>query len=194
MSSTLQARAHHPDAVLVAGATDLGIGVNEGKLTSNRWIDLNRVLELRAIEQDDGDLVIGAAVPLQEAFDAMVPLWPCVAQLRDRFAGWPVRQSGTMGGNIANGSPIGDSMPMLIALGARITLSSWSNGLIQSRQMPLEDFYVAYRQTQLRADEVLNHIRHHLPTINAAQMLDGHFPRTEAIDADLVLHRSQLGC
>jgi xanthine dehydrogenase small subunit len=80
---------------------------------------------------------------------------PVIAPFGARFAGWPVRQSGTLGGNVANGSPIGDSMPLLIALGAQVVLMAWRQGRVVHRHVPLDQFYTGYRQSLLAADEVL---------------------------------------
>ena len=79
---------------------------------------------------------------------------PQLQSFARRFAGLTVRNAGTLGGNVANGSPIGDSMPLLIALGAHLVLAS-ARGY---REMPLEDFYLAYRKTALRTDEIVGWI------------------------------------
>jgi xanthine dehydrogenase small subunit len=78
-----------------------------------------------------------------------------IAPFGERFAGWPVRQSGTLGGNVANGSPIGDSMPLLLALGAQVVLMAWRQGRAVHRHVPLDQFYTGYRQSLLAPDEVL---------------------------------------
>ncbi|MBY0466825.1 MAG: FAD binding domain-containing protein, partial [Burkholderiales bacterium] len=114
-------------------------------------------------------LSIGAAVTLTDAFDALVATRPALATFTSRFAGLPVRNAGTLGGNVANGSPIGDSMPLLLALGAHVRLMQWGAGAtdsavpadgtaLQSRTLPLDQFYTGYRQTALAPAEVLTHI------------------------------------
>ena len=150
----LQLRTAHPEAQLVAGCTDVGLWINKLHLHFESVIDVTRVSELRCIEQHDGALRIGAAVPLEDAFAALVKLWPQLRSFAERFAGLPVRNSGTLGGNVANGSPIGDTMPLLIALRAQLVLVS----LRGERKVPLEDFYTAYRKNVLAADEVLGWI------------------------------------
>src|SRR5690606_6769351 len=117
--------------------------------------DLTRVEELRRIERDAQYVAIGAAATLTEAFAALVQDRPQLARFAQRFAGLPVRNSGTLGGNVANGSPIGDSMPLLIALGAQIVLLS-ARG---HRELPLEDFYTGYRKNVLAPDEVVGWIK-----------------------------------
>jgi hypothetical protein len=116
----LRLRNSHPAAQLVAGCTDVGLWVNKGHRRLPQVLDLSRVAELRRVEIYPHHLAIGAAVPLTEAFAALVADRPQLQAFAQRFAGLPVRNSGTLGGNVANGSPIGDSMPLLIALGANL--------------------------------------------------------------------------
>ncbi len=156
----LTLRAAHPEALLAAGTTDIGLWLTKQLQRRTQIIDLTRVAELRRLERTADALVIGAAVPLSEAFAAIAAERPSLTAFFDRFAGLPVRESGTLGGNVANGSPIGDSMPLLIALGATLTLTS-THG---ERTLPIEDFYLAYRKTALAPDEVLRAITVPHPT------------------------------
>jgi xanthine dehydrogenase small subunit len=103
------------------------------------------------VQHDAQHVTIGAAVNLTDAFAALVAQWPQLHSFATRFAGLPVRNSGTLGGNVANGSPIGDSMPLLIALRARVVLASVRG----ERDMPLEDLYTGYRQNVMAPDELL---------------------------------------
>ena len=151
LAELLQWRAQCPDALLAAGTTDIGLWITKQLQRRPQIIDVTRVAELRRLERSADALSIGAAVPLNDAFAAMAAERPALAPFFDRFAGLPVRESGTLGGNVANGSPIGDSMPLLIALGATLTLASMRG----ERRLPIEDFYLAYRQTALAPDEVL---------------------------------------
>lgn len=155
LRSLLAARATHPDAQLVAGCTDVGLWVNKQHMQFARVIDVTRVAELRRIEDYPHHIAIGAAVTLSDAFAALVAGRPQLDSFARRFAGLPVRNSGTLGGNVANGSPIGDSMPLLIALGANVVLMS-EHG---HRELPLEALYTGYRQNIMRADEVLAWIK-----------------------------------
>jgi len=159
LAALLAARAAQPNAQLVAGCTDVGLWVTKLHKQFDSVIDVSRVAELRRIEQHGGDLVIGAAATLQDAFDALLKSWPELKTFAARFAGLPVRNSGTLGGNIANGSPIGDSMPLLMALKSRLVLASVRG----EREMPLEDFYTGYRQNLLATDEVVAFIKVPLP-------------------------------
>ena len=145
------ARVAHPQAQIVAGCTDVGLWVTKMHKHFDRVIDVTQVAELRQTVHHADHLQIGAAVTLHDAFTALVASRPQLHSFASRFAGLPVRNSGTLGGNVANGSPIGDSMPLLIALGATVVLASQRG----ERELPLENLYTGYRQNVMAADEVL---------------------------------------
>lgn len=155
LQALLKLRAEYPDAQLIAGATDVGIWVKQGQHRLARIIDLHRVRELREVQITASHLCLGAAVSLQDAFGEISKERPKVKAFAARFAGWPVRQSGTLGGNIANASPIGDSMPLLLALDATVVVQAWRNDKLESREVALSEFYVSYKKTVMSADEVL---------------------------------------
>jgi xanthine dehydrogenase small subunit len=159
LDQLLRLRERHPQAQVVAGCTDVGLWVTKGHQEFAQVLDLSRVAELRRVRTLGAVMRIGAAVTLQEAYGALCQRWPQLEPFAARFAGLPVRNSGTLGGNVANGSPIGDSMPLLIALGARVVLASVRG----ERQMPVEDFYSGYRKNKLAADELLAYIDVPLP-------------------------------
>lgn len=148
----LAARAAHPQAQVVAGATDVGLWVTKQHRQFSQVLDVTRAAELRRIDDTPKHIAIGAAVTLTEAFARLTAQWPSLAEFAHRFAGLPVRNSGTLGGNVANGSPIGDSMPLLIALRAQVVLASQARG---ERALPLEALYTGYRQNVMAADELL---------------------------------------
>jgi xanthine dehydrogenase small subunit len=159
LPALLQARAKHPQAQLVAGCTDVGLWVTKMHMDFPQVLDVTRVAELRRVEDYPHHIAIGAAVTLSDAFAALVADRPQLASFAHRFAGMPVRNSGTLGGNLANGSPIGDSMPLLIALGAHVVLMRWHKGKVAHREMPLEALYVGYRKNVMAPDEVLAWIK-----------------------------------
>ena len=159
LPALLQARAKQPGAQLVAGCTDVGLWVTKMHMDFPRVLDVTRVAELRRVEDYPHHIAIGAAVTLTDAFAALVADRPQLANFAHRFAGMPVRNSGTLGGNVANGSPIGDSMPLLIALGANVVLMRWSKGKIAHREIPLEALYISYRKNVMAPDEVLAWIK-----------------------------------
>lgn len=155
LDALLAARAARPQAQLVAGCTDVGLWVNKLHMNFAQVLDVTRVAELKTIEAQDSHTVIGAAVSLNDAFAALEADRPQLHVFFSRFAGLPVRHAGTLGGNVANGSPIGDSMPLLIALRASVVLLS----LRGQRELPLEAFYTGYRKNVMATDEVLAFIR-----------------------------------
>jgi xanthine dehydrogenase small subunit len=136
---------------VVAGCTDVGLWVTKQHRQFGQVLDVTRARELRRVEPYEHHVAIGAAVSLTDAFAALVQERPQLKTFANRFAGLPVRNAGTLGGNIANGSPIGDSMPLLIALGAHVVLMSQRG----HRQLPLEDFYTGYRKNVLAPDELV---------------------------------------
>jgi xanthine dehydrogenase small subunit len=152
-------RAEFPQAYLLAGSTDVGLWVTKGLRDLPHILYLGQVEELRAMRESGGFLEIGAGVSLEEAYNAICARYPQLSELRQRFASLPIRQAGTLGGNVANGSPIGDSMPWLIAAGARVVLRSQAG----ARELALEDFYLGYQKKDLRADEVVAALRLPLP-------------------------------
>lgn len=132
----------HPNAWILSGGTDIGLWINKALQTNSVIVYTGEIATLNAMTEREGDLLIGAAVSLEDAFRAMNRRYPELAHLWTRFASWPIRASGTLGGNVANGSPIGDSMPVLIALGASVVLRK---GAAQ-RTIPLEALYVDYKK------------------------------------------------
>jgi xanthine dehydrogenase small subunit len=159
LATLLSARAAHPDAQIVAGCTDVGLWVNKQHKQFATVLDVSRVQELRRIEDYPQHIAIGAAVTLSDAFAALVADRPQLHTFATRFAGLPVRNAGTLGGNVANGSPIGDTMPLLIALGANVVLMFERNGQVGHREFPLEQLYTGYRKNVMAADEVLAWIK-----------------------------------
>jgi len=148
----LMLRRDRPDAVLLAGGTDLGVPLAGYETRWPETITTGHVAELRRIDTDDDRWTFGAAVTWEEALDAVVDDYPSFATLIRRFGSTQIRSMGTIGGNIGTASPIGDGPPALIALGAMITLVSLEGG---ERTIPLEDFFLDYRKTELRSDEVI---------------------------------------
>lgn len=147
--------AEHPEARLVAGATDVGLWVTKGLRTLDTLIFLGDVADLARIEETDEALTLGAAARYADAHAAMARLHPDLGELVRRIGGLQVRNAGTIGGNIANGSPIGDGPPALIALGAELTLRSASG----RRTMPLEDYFLAYGKQDRRPGEFVESVR-----------------------------------
>ena len=152
-------RQAQPDARVLAGSTDMGLWVTKQFRDLPKLISINEVAELRRIEERDGALHIGAAASLEEAWKALAQRWPHLRELWLRFASLPIRTAGTMGGNVSNGSPIGDCAPALIALDARIVLRCGE----RLRTMLLADFYVGYMKNLLDAGEFVQGLEVPLP-------------------------------
>jgi xanthine dehydrogenase small subunit len=155
LSELLQLRAERPKAVLVAGATDLGLGPSRDRTPIAEAIDVTRVPELKRIEETTTAVEIGAAVTYAQALPLLERLYPTLGTYLRRLGSRQIRNSGTIGGNLGTASPIGDSAPFLLALDAEIELAS----LAATRRVPLVEFFTGYRQTALRADEVITTIR-----------------------------------
>ena len=144
----------YPKATLIAGATDVGLWVTKQHRLLQTVISLHAVPTLQRIEETEGTLNIGAMVRYSDAWAALAKQHPDLGELVRRIGSVQVRNSGTIGGNIANGSPIGDTPPPLIALGAQLTLGHATG----ERAIDLEDFFIAYGQQDLRAGEYVKSI------------------------------------
>ena len=132
----------YPDATLLAGATDVGLWITKEMRVLDTVIYLGRIEALQTIEDAGGHLRIGAMVSHTQARAALAMLHPQLGELLRRFAGEQIRNAGTVGGNIANGSPIGDLPPALIALGAKLELRRGD----ERREIALEDYFLAYKK------------------------------------------------
>jgi xanthine dehydrogenase small subunit len=145
----------HPDAVPVAGATDVGLWITKQMRDLRKIIWLGRAKGLDAIENDAEAVTFGATASHTAAMPHLAAIDPDLGELMRRFAGKQVRNVGTIGGNIANGSPIGDTPPALIALGATLVLQRGT----ATREIPLEDFFIAYGRQQREAGEFVRAVR-----------------------------------
>jgi len=165
LAALAAACAARPEATLLAGATDIGLWVNKQFRALPDLIYLGEVAELRRITEEGSTLRIGAAVTLEDGWAALVAHWPALAEMARRFAGPPVRHAGTLVGNLANGSPIGDTAPVLIALGASLALRRGDT----TREMPLQDFYADYMKNQLAPGEFVEAVSVPLTTATATE-------------------------
>ncbi|MGZ8312834.1 MAG: xanthine dehydrogenase small subunit [Allosphingosinicella sp.] len=147
----------HPDARIVAGATDVGLWVTKGLRDLGTIIFIGDIADLKRIEETPDGLTLGAGVRYTEAKDALARLHPDLGELVRRIGGLQVRNAGTIGGNIANGSPIGDMPPALIALGAALTLR---RGTVR-RTIALEDFFLGYGKQDFAPGEFVESV--HIP-------------------------------
>jgi xanthine dehydrogenase small subunit len=143
--------ANHPDATIVAGATDVGLWITKQLRSLPKIIHTGGVKDLHAIKDRGDRLAIGAAATYAEAEASLAAIDPDIGEVLRRLGSKQVRASGTVGGNIANGSPIGDTPPLLIALGATLILRHRDT----ERALPLEDFFIAYGKQDVAPGELV---------------------------------------
>lgn len=151
----------HPKATIVAGSTDVGLWITKHMRNISPAIFIGHLAELQSITSGPDGLTIGAGVSYTEAENALLSAYPQLSEFWPRIGGAQVRNMGTVGGNIANGSPIGDTPPVLIALGADITLVSTKG----ARRIHLQDFFIEYGKQDRAADEFVAAI--HIPNLPA---------------------------
>jgi len=148
-----------PDALVVAGSTDWGVEVNIRGRRAPLVIAVEQLDELRTLEIGDEVIEIGAAMPLSEIERRLDNRVPLLAQLFPQFASRLIRNRATLGGNLGTGSPIGDAPPALLALDARLVLTSVDG----EREVPLDEYFTGYRQTVRARDELIRAVRIPLP-------------------------------
>ncbi len=155
--------ADNPEGRIVAGATDVGLWVTKFMREIGPLIPIGHLDELRGIKESDGALRIGANASYTDALDALASRIAAFAPLLWRIGGNQIRNMGTIGGNIANGSPIGDMPPPLIALGATLHLRKGDD----RRDLPLEDFFIDYGKQDRRNGEFVEALSVPLPSPDA---------------------------
>lgn len=158
--------ASHPDATILAGGTDIGLWVTKQHRELETVIYTGRVSELLGVSRSETHLEIGAAVTLTDAIPLIVEQYPGFDELFRRFASPPIRNTGTLGGNIANGSPIGDSMAALMVVGTSLVLRCGGN----KRELPLDAFYHEYQVNDLAPGEFIESIR--IPLADGAALVE----------------------
>ncbi|KGJ04023.1 xanthine dehydrogenase small subunit [Paracoccus halophilus] len=149
-----QVLAEHPKATIVAGATDVGLWVTKFLRNISPAVFIGHLGDLKKIELDRDQITIGAGVTYSEFEPFVLQHFPEALDYWQRIGGWQVRNAGTIGGNVANGSPIGETPPLLIALGATMTLRSTGG----TRELPVEDYFIAYGKQDRRPDEFVESI------------------------------------
>jgi len=144
-------RARHPDALLLAGGTDLGLLASRSRKPPKAAIHVAHVPELNVIDAGKEEITFGAAVTYARATPILVEAFPALRPYLARLGSRQIRTLGTIGGNVGNASPIGDMPPVLLALETRVKLVSVRG----TREVPLEEFFTGYRNTALAPDEVI---------------------------------------
>jgi len=158
-------KAAHPGCTVVAGATDIGVQHNKGKIAPKEILCLANVREMKGIDQDDGTLTVGAGTTWTQVERAVKNAVPQFHDVLTVFGSPQIRNAGTIGGNIANASPIADSVPFLFVTEAELELT----GPKGSRRVNINDFYLGYKEFDLREDELIARV--HIPLPNEAQVL-----------------------
>ena len=154
LDSLAELYVRYPDAHLVAGATDVGLWITKQLRDLPRVIWLGRVAGLDVIDEDPTQIVIGAGATYAQAEAGLSAVDPDVGEVIRRLGSKQVRAAGTVGGNVANGSPIGDCPPVLIALDATVSLRVGD----ACRKLPLEDFFLAYGKQDRKPSEFVSHL------------------------------------
>jgi xanthine dehydrogenase small subunit len=161
--------SEHPDAYVLAGSTEFGLAVNKRHERPAHIVYVGNVVELKRLDDTRTAWRIGAAVPLDVLEGVFATTVPDFAEVLRRFGSPPIRSTATLGGNIANGSPIGDTMPCLMALGATLTLRRrHARGKDEQREVPLEAFYTGMKTSVLQTGEFIE-------TINVPKLAGRHF-------------------
>ncbi|PKI15860.1 xanthine dehydrogenase small subunit [Colwellia sp. 12G3] len=143
-----------PKSTLVAGGTDLALSVTQNLAVVKKLVYVGNVAELTTIEETESEIVIGSALPYSDFIDTLHHYYPDLGDMIERIGAKQVRNTGTLGGNIGNASPIGDMPPALIALGATMTLHL--NG--KERTILVEEFFLDYKKTVLQTSEFIKSI------------------------------------
>jgi xanthine dehydrogenase small subunit len=159
LEQALRFRAGHPEALIVSGGTDIGVQVNKRVRALTTTMSTSALSALNTIDVNSTSLRIGAGATLSALERAATTHLPELAQFLAWFGSPLIKNAGTLAGNLANASPIGDMIPALYALAADIELTSVAG----SRRLPIENFYTAYRQTALRPEELITFVHIPLP-------------------------------
>lgn len=155
LAGVFDALAQHPGAKLVTGGTDAVVEMNQRLTRYEAIVSLEAVEELRVFEDADDALILGAAVPLAEIEERLDGALPMLEALLPLFSSRLIRNRATLGGNLATASPIGDSPPVLLALGAEVILASAEG----ERTVPVSELFTGYRKTALKDGEVIAKVR-----------------------------------
>jgi CO/xanthine dehydrogenase FAD-binding subunit len=150
-AEALEAKAAHPEAVPVAGGTDVMVGINFGHLRPAVLMDLTRVGELQEWDTEDGAVRLGAGVPYARVITELGDRLPGLAMASRTIGSPQIRNRGTVGGNLATASPAGDAHPALLAADAEVEVASVRG----SRRIPVTDFYTGVKRNAMGADELI---------------------------------------
>jgi len=154
VEEALALKARHPQATWIAGATDLGVNLSHGQAVAPACISLDRIEALQALRIDAQAVTIGAGVSLTRLQSALAGIFPSLDEMLRWFAARQVRNRATLGGNLGSASPIGDLLPVLLALDATVHCQ----GPGGTRALPIERYFEGYRRTARADDELITAI------------------------------------
>ncbi len=154
LTEALRVRAGHPDAVVIAGATDTALRVTKQHEQLQKVLDLSGVPELKEFRVQDDRVIVGAGLPLNRLMPLVRERLPALYDMLQVFGSPQIRNLATLGGNLGTASPIGDTLPVLMAYGAQVTVQS-RTGI---RTLPVEQFITGYRTTACREDELITSV------------------------------------
>jgi CO/xanthine dehydrogenase FAD-binding subunit len=173
----LEAKAAHPDAVAIAGGTDVMVDLNFDRGRPPAILDLGRVRELEGFEREDGGLLLGARITYTQVIEWLGELAPGLA-IASRTVGSPqIRNRGTIGGNLGSASPAGDAHPPLLAAKAEVEVASVRG----SRRLPVAEFFLGPKRSALAPDELVAAVR--LPAAGGPQQFAKIGPRNAMVIA-----------
>ena len=144
----------YPNSVFLSGGTDLSLNVTKERKDINNIISLNSIKELKFIKERNGNIEVGASISLKEFELFIKKYYPDFNSILKRYGSVQIRNVGTIAGNIATASPIGDTLPLLLSLDAKVILQKISNKTV----LPLKNFFVSYRKTKLKKGQFIHSI------------------------------------
>ena len=144
----------YPNSVFLSGGTDLSLNVTKERKDINNIISLNSIKELKFIKERNGNIEVGASISLKEFELFIKKYYPDFNSILKRYGSVQIRNVGTIAGNIATASPIGDTLPLLLSLDAKVILQKISNKTV----LPLKKFFVSYRKTKLKKGQFIHSI------------------------------------
>ncbi len=159
LADALRLRSEVPDALAIQGGTDVMVELNFDRARPPALLNLNEVRELRGWSRENGALRLGASLTYTECRRELGELFPALAEASRTVGSPQIQNRGTIGGNLGTASPIGDTAPVLLALDATVLLVSPDG----EREVPVGDYFVAYRQTVCRPGELIRAVRIPLP-------------------------------
>ena len=152
LDEALEAKARHPEALLIAGGTDVMVAVNAGTLRPPGFLDVSRLPETASVERRDGSVVVGAGVTYARLAHAAAVVPSALLQAARTVGSPQIRVRGTVGGNLGTASPAGDTLPPLAVLDAEVEVASAARG---SRRVPFDAFFLGPKRTALAPDELI---------------------------------------